>query len=177
MSENIYAPPESSTAPLESKAENIRRQNIKTEATIKSLGSLFIFFGGIITLILITNPYGVKVFEFSDENILVYLTTFAFCVGFIFLGIKTRKLHKISTNISATLCIPMLFGFPVGTLIAAIVLWSIFNRKGQYILSPKYKEIIAQTPHVKYRTSIITWILFVFVIALIAGGLIYASRS
>jgi hypothetical protein len=40
------------------------------------------------------------------------------------------------------------------------------------VFSDEYHEIIAQTPHIKYRTSIIVKIFLFFLLALIAFGVV-----
>jgi len=52
-----------------------------------------------------------------------------------------------------------LIGFPIGTLIHGYILYLYWGTKGRKVFSPEYKQIIAGTPHVKYKTSIIIWIL------------------
>ena len=64
-----------------------------------------------------------------------------------------------------------LLGFPIGTLINAYILYLFLSKKGRTIYSPEYQEVIAATPHVKYRTSIVVWILLALVVVLIAAAL------
>jgi hypothetical protein len=37
-------------------------------------------------------------------------------------------------------------------------LWLVLSKKGQLILSPEYAAVVAATPQVKYRTSLLAWI-------------------
>ena len=46
-----------------------------------------------------------------------------------------------------------LIGFPIGTLVNAYILYLLLSKKGKYIFSDEYKEIILETPHVKYKMS------------------------
>ena len=40
------------------------------------------------------------------------------------------------------------------------------------VYSPQYKEIVQATPHIRYKTSIIVWILLFILLGLIAFGII-----
>jgi len=39
------------------------------------------------------------------------------------------------------------------------------------VFSEEYREVIAQTPHIKYKTSTIVWILLFILLAFIALGI------
>jgi len=61
-----------------------------------------------------------------------------------------------------------LIGFPIGTLINGYILYLFLSKKGRTIFAPEYQDVIAATPHVKYRTSIIVWIFLALVVLLLA---------
>ena len=42
------------------------------------------------------------------------------------------------------------------------------------MFSEEYQAVIAQTPHIKYRTSIIVWILLGLVVALVVFAIVAA---
>ena len=54
------------------------------------------------------------------------------------------------------------------------VLYLIFSKKGAMVFSDEYKEIIRQTPEMKYRTSIVVWIFLGLLVLLIVVGIISA---
>jgi len=64
-----------------------------------------------------------------------------------------------------------LLAFPIGTVINAYILYLFLSKKGRTVFSPQYKDVIAATPHVKYRTSIIVWIFLALVLGLIVLGI------
>ena len=64
-----------------------------------------------------------------------------------------------------------LIGFPIGTLISGYILYLLWGKKGRVIFSPEYQAVIAATPHVKYKTSIVVWILLGLVVVLILAGI------
>ncbi len=65
-----------------------------------------------------------------------------------------------------------LLGFPIGTLISGYILFLVFGKKGKMVFSAPYKDIIAATPHVKYKTSKVVWIILGVVLAVIALGIV-----
>jgi ABC-type multidrug transport system permease subunit len=60
-----------------------------------------------------------------------------------------------------------MLGFPIGTLINAYILYLFLSKKGRTVFSPGYQEVIAATPDVKYKTSIVVWIFIALVLAFI----------
>ncbi|HKB60455.1 MAG TPA: hypothetical protein VKC56_10480, partial [Gallionellaceae bacterium] len=65
-----------------------------------------------------------------------------------------------------------LLGFPFGTVISAFILYLLFSKKGAMVFSDEYKQVIADTPDIKYRTSIIVWIFLALLIAAAAFVLV-----
>jgi uncharacterized BrkB/YihY/UPF0761 family membrane protein len=75
----------------------------------------------------------------------------------------------VGLTLTTILSIIGLVGIPVGTLINGWILYLIHCKKGQTILSPGYQDIIAATPHVKYRRSVGDWIALGLVLAILLG--------
>jgi len=46
-----------------------------------------------------------------------------------------------------------LLGFPIGTVVNGYILYLYLSKKGRTIFAPEYQDVIAATPHVKYRAS------------------------
>ena len=94
-------------------------------------------------------------------------------------GLGIRKLNpgaRIVAGVLTGLSIVIaLFGLPmsvVGLLINTYILNLLFSKKGAMVFSAPYKDIIAATPHVKYKTSIIVWIVLGIFVLVIVGGAI-----
>jgi hypothetical protein len=73
-----------------------------------------------------------------------------------------------------------LIGILLGSAILLYILYLLLSARSTTIFSPEYKTIIAQTPHIKYRTSVILKIfvvllVVVFVLAVI-GALVARPR-
>jgi hypothetical protein len=63
-----------------------------------------------------------------------------------------------------------LLGFPIGTLINGYILYLLLSQKGRRIFQPDYAHIVAATPEVKYRTSIVVWIILgIFLLGILAA--------
>lgn len=172
MSDNPYATPQNLEIP-ESKvsdAETIRRAHLKTEASIKSIGILYWLSAiGILiaSAVSFTTAFSGAEFRFLQLAIAIALCAlgiFQFIVGF-----EIRRLKAWARIATGVLSGIGLLGFPVGTLINAYILYLIFGKKGSMVFSDSYKEIIAATPHVKYKTSKVVWILLILVILIILG--------
>ncbi|MBN2578928.1 MAG: hypothetical protein JXB10_08050 [Pirellulales bacterium] len=183
-SQNPYAAPKTDvfsqpTAPIEeADAEVIRRNHIAVEASIKSIGTLYfigsgsIIVGGIIGLF-------AAFAENGPATIVRRIDTRGFWVLFgfvcfyallaalgIWVGIGLRRLKRSAWIAAGVFSSLGLFAFPVGTLINAYILSLLLRKKGQYVFTPEYKAIIQQTPHVKYRFSVLIWIFLILFIIL-----------
>ena len=62
--------------------------------------------------------------------------------------------------------------YSIPTLIAIYIFYLMYSAKGAMVFSPGYREVVRQTPHIRYRTSIVIKILLGLVIALISFGVI-----
>lgn len=177
---NPYETPKAAVADVgtDLEAERVRRSHINHEASIKSVGVLYylsaamIAFGAIMLLGSYVDRSGGE--TVSNGGYVVFMALL--CAGMVVTG---RGLHtlkrwaRVPTGIFSGLG---LLGFPVGTLINGYILWLVFSKKGQVVLSEDYKAIVAATPHVRYRTSIVVWVLFAVVVATLVAALIGASN-
>lgn len=148
-------------------SERIRQEHIKHEASVKSvgilyfLGSVFMILGGAISLA-------------NGDGVSLVVGLFFVAIGGlqIWVGIGLRRLRpwaRIPTGILSGLG---LLGFPLGTLINAYILYLIFSQKGKTVFSEEYQRIIEETPHIKYKTSIVVWVLVGLLVALVGFGLL-----
>jgi hypothetical protein len=165
---NPYLAPATFAAPpaLPADSEAIRRQYLNHEASAKSLGTLYLF-GGILMIIggLVCAVRPTEEFPLTSGIIFIVIGVLQ-----LILGNAIRRLQKAARIVAAALAIPGLIGFPIGTLISALVLYLMLSRKGAMVFSDDYKRIIAETPHIKYKTSIIVWVVLgVFAVVVLAG--------
>jgi len=175
MNTSPYAPPQSVVADAPtatSQAEAIRRDHVRHEIQLKSVGSLY-YLGAIMVVVSAVTLISALA---SDKNgslprLLGGMAAFyaVFGVVAVFLGYGFRRLKPWVKIPGTILSIIGLVGIPVGTLINGWILYLIHCKKGQTILSPGYQDIIAATPHVKYRRSVGDWIALGLILAMLLG--------
>ena len=205
---NPYAAPDAPIAggfveltDVDSDAEQIRREHINHEASVRSIGSLHILgavFGvfaiiGMVTIAIVGNQGPTERLVFLG-GAGFYLLTTALNIA---LGIGLRKLHVWArwtetallalglVGMLASVALQMATGsgaqiggglcaFAVIGLIYGYILYLLLSAKGSMVFSERYKTIIARTPHIKYRTSLLVKLvvgLFLLIIILsILGG-------
>ncbi len=175
MNENPYEAPQSFDAPPNpiSDAETVRLEHLKTEASIKSIGILYYLGGAVLVLASIA---GFGAFEKTEgiEDLAGQATVavfFALAIAQFIVGSAVRKLKPWSRIGIGILSGIGLLGFPLGTLINGYILFLTFGKKGRMVFSEPYKEIIAATPHVKYKTPKAVWIILAVVVAIIGIGI------
>jgi len=177
---NPYAVSTSTLATnLGTDAESIRREHLNHEASVKSIGLLY-WLGGIFgCLVGVAYAIGGLVNVVNPNTIGIGITLLVlgvivtcFAVLQIMVAIAIRKLKPWS-RIAATVisCIGLL-GFPIGTLISAYFLYLLQSSKGTVVFSDHYQEVIAATPHIRYRTSIVVWVLLGLLVGIIGFGIL-----
>jgi hypothetical protein len=152
-------------------AEDIRNEHIKHEASVKSVGVLY-FIGaffmvllGAMILLAPSGPTGVETALAGSFIICAAVLQFA-------TGLALRRLKRWARIVAGIFSGIGLLGFPLGTIINGFILYLLFSKKGTMVFSPEYQEVIAQTPHVKYRTSIVVWIALGILLLLLLFGVV-----
>ena len=148
-----------------SAADLVRNEHIKHEASVKAIGFLY-YLNGIGSFILcLSIVFGGRFGAANGFIFSAFLAVLALALFWVGTGLrKLKKWARIPTGIISGFG---LLGFPVGTLINIYILYLIFSKKGGMVFSDEYKAIIEQTPHIKYRTSIVIWILLAVLVLLI----------
>ncbi len=174
---NPYAPPKARVEDIVEaapEAEAIRRKYIKHEASIRSCGILdyiggvaFCFIGG--AMLLSTTLYRSSTL---GPGALAGVAAIYLAIGIlsIIVGFGIRRLRPWARVASVVLSAIGLLEIPIGTVINGYILYLLVSRKGQLIFTPRYAEIIAATPHVKYRSFLVLWVLLGVLGALILFG-------
>jgi len=172
MSNTAFNPYAAPAAPVEdvsanAQAEAIRKEHISHEASIKAVGLLY-YLGGIgVTLAALAGLVGAK-----DASVGVTLLLIGLGVGQFFAGWGVRALRPWGRIVGCILSAIGLIGFPIGTLINGYILYLFLSKKGRTIFAPEYQDVIAATPHVKYKTSILVWIFLALLVALFAFAIL-----
>ena len=183
FSENPYAVSgglmDTASGQLSTDVESIRKQYLSHEASVKSIGLLY-WLGGII-LLLVTVVYligGVRMMldpkTVPGGAVLLVLAIFvgSLAVFQITVAMAIGKLKPWSRIAATVLSCIGLLGFPIGTLINGYFLYLLQSKKGEYVFSAPYQQVIAATPHIKYKTSIVVWILLGILLVLIGMGVL-----
>jgi hypothetical protein len=152
-------------------AEEVRKKHINHEASVKSIGTLY-YLGAILMIIA-----GICT-AFSHEEIAPAGRFFvvAFLIGLsifqIWVGRGLRKLKSWARIVTGIWSGIGLLGFPLGTLVNAYILYLILCKKGSTVFSSDYKQVIAATPHIKYKTHILIWIFLLILITFLLLGIV-----
>jgi hypothetical protein len=141
-------------------ADAIRRAHISHEASIKAVGILYYLGGGVLTLAGLASLVAIG----SGREAGIMLLLLGIGVGQVFVGWGVRALRTWGRIVGCVLAALAMFNFPFGTLIGGYILYLFLSKKGRTIYSPEYKDVIAATPHVKYRTSMLVWIFFALLV-------------
>ena len=164
-----------------SAAEAMRKEHLNHEASVKSIG--FLYYLGGVAVVLVGLGMMARIGAGGgggQERLFILLMSIFFFVlgaGQLWVGAGLRRLRRWTRIPTGILSGIGLLGFPLGTIINAYILYLIFSQKGKTVFSDEYQAVIEQTPHIKYRTSIVVWILLGLVVALIGIGLIAAFFS
>ena len=150
--------------------EAIRRRYLSHEASAKSIGSLHLC-GGLVCILIAIGLWFMPL-QRSILNGPAISLALAGVVMFVF-AVAAHRLKRWSRLPSSVLAVVTgLAAFIVGIPIAAYFLYVMFSANGQMVYSEEYREIIEQTPHVKYKTPAIAWTVLLLVIGLIGFGVV-----
>lgn len=172
----------------QSEAEWIRRRHLSHEASVKAIGSLAIFGAVVLGCLML---YGVAIAlglaDPSEDDLqemeyvpLVYgggaAFFFIFGVTSAVVGIGLRRLRPWARWTETGVCVlgsivALLTINVLGLLFNIYILYLMLSAKGAMVFSPGYKNIIAQTPHIKYRIHKAVKILLMILVILL--GMIF----
>ena len=182
---NPYTPPESLVSPLPvniTGAEQIRRDHLSHEASVKSVGTLYLLSAGLTLLLML--GYGAAVLGalsrssmgVSEIATIVGLGLLLLAIVFLQWKLATglRQLRPWVRIPTIVLSIIGLLGFPIGTIISAYVLYLMCSAKSKMVFSPEYKQVIAETPHIRYRSNILMTVLVVVLLVILISGVAFS---
>jgi len=162
--------------------ELIRRKYLNHEFSVRSLGLLYYFMGGVMVLapimaLVLKTVARMGLAEAISGVCYLALGLLVLAIGWGLRGLRpwTRVPVGILSGIGLML-------FPSGALISAYVLYLVINAyilylvfspRGATVFSPEYREIIRQTPHVTYQLSRLTVILLGIFLTLMVFALLH----
>lgn len=157
-----------------SNPEEIRKANLTHEASVRSIGILYLL-GAIFCII--AGIASIFTSGFSIESIVVGLMMIVLGAFQIWVGRKLRQLDPVAKVPATVLSAIGLLGFPLGTLINGYVLYLLHSAKGKVVFSPEYHAVIAATPHIKYKTSLLVWLFLGLLVLLALIGILFAFTA
>ena len=165
-------------------AEATRQQNLSHESSLRSIGLLYLLGGGFGLFFGLILVFGLVVGLFAggggpgaaELGLVAFfvLLSVGFSAAQFFVGLKLRGLENWARITAGVLSVPGLLGIPVGTIISAYFLYILFSAKGAHVCSPEYRAVVNATPHIKYQTPVIVWILLGLIILLVVGAVLLA---
>ena len=150
--------------------ESYRYQYLKHEASVRSLGLLYLIpgtllmIGAVVTfLVLLASLLGFGAAAQSPEDfVLMVLVVGGYgSVGglYLYTGVGLRRFWPSSRIIGSIFSVLGLLAIPIGTLISAYFLYLLASEKGRIVFSESYQDAIRQTPHIKYKTpALVKWL-------------------
>lgn len=179
MESNPYAPPQVTelSAP-ESGMEAVRREHLRVERTAKSAGMLYYLAGFILLLVggggLLSAVADTQARNRVDMGVgsAVFLL-FGVVIAMAAYGL--RRLRGWARWIAVVISAIGLLGFPIGTIISALILVNLLGTKANLVFSPAYQEIIAATPHVKMKTSMAMKVVLVILLLILVSIVAWVS--
>jgi hypothetical protein len=172
---NPYAPPSAHVEDIRSAGameEEVRREHIKHEASIRSVGVLYLVGGalGAVSGFGLLAASSVAPGQETGMIIGLALGYLAIAALSIIVGLGIRRFRPWARMTSIVLSAIGLLGFPIGTLINCYILYLMLAAKGRRIFAADYPDIVAATPHIKYKTSIVVWVaLGILVLGIVAA--------
>ncbi len=165
-------------APSDSDFERIRREHISHEASLKSVGLLYLIsgtFGALAGFGLAAAGAVAGGAAGSEPPFVVFgILLGSYSVFTFATGLGLRRLKPWSRIASGIVSGVGLLAIGLGTIINLYVLYLLFSQKGSTVFSESYKQVMAETPHVKYRTSVVAWVGLGLIVLLIIGMAVMA---
>jgi len=167
---NPYSVPKSVVSDVGpgAEADAVREKHLSTEASIQSIGMLY--------YLAVVGSALVGFFFLADfrragmNGPLDAVIPMAVAAAFGVVGYGLRAFKPWVRIPVIVLSVLGLLAFPVGTLVNAYVLYLLFCAKGKFVFTPDYAQIVAATPHLRYRTSpIVLGAVIVLLVGIVAA--------
>lgn len=171
---NPYAPPQAATLIHDGSPEAIRQAHITHETSIKSVGALYALIGGLMLLPVFISLLESVTRATSADDFAPLAVALLVGMGVLVLGASVRRL-KPWTRISMAVVSGLLAAVTLFTVffpaLNLYIIWLMISAKGRMVFSPAYQHIIALTPDMRPRHSVLAVILVVLVLLLVTSML------
>jgi hypothetical protein len=174
---NPYAPTATAglVTPELTDAETLRKSHLNHEASVKAVGTLYLLGASFLifmSLLMIIGALFIGRREPIGGMILIGAIYLGIGLIYGYTGLGLRRLTTGGRILGILFATVGLIGVPIGTLISVYILYLLLSQKGKVVFSDHYKQVIAETPHIKYKTSIIVWILVILILTLVGLGIL-----
>ena len=183
MTENPYQTPavaEVASLPA-SDFREVREQHLKHEASIKAIGFVCLLCG-----VLLLGSFAFVSIEtiaagtLAESPAMKLLFEVAFGFLQVISGVGLRQLQGWSRIPAAIVAAVSMVYLPIGTIFGIYILYLIFTPKGSKVLSAEYRQIVALTPDLRYRTPRWFWICILVVMLILIASVafvFFAART
>jgi hypothetical protein len=164
---NPYAPPRAEPAsPAPSEMEKVRHELLGHEAGFQGVGGAYLLVGmvsllfGMLSLLIgwqDPRTLPMQVLRSLGPGICMVLAALLL----FWLAYGLRNLNERSRKSFFVFGLLGLLVFPIGTMVNGYLLYLLLSVKGKRVLSPEYRQVIAATPHIRYKSP---WILGVVIV-------------
>jgi hypothetical protein len=135
-------------------SEDIRKEYIDHETSVRSISYLY-YLGAV--FLVVTSVAGAILNRGDkplDERIHRVMLMAGIAVFEAWVGMDISSLKRWARIAAGILSGLGLLGIPIGTIINGYILYLLFGKKGAEVFSPSYQRIIAETPDVKGKMSV-----------------------
>lgn len=157
-------------------AEEIRCKFLKEETTLKQMGLIHFSLGIVLMIVGVALLLGGNV---GEIEIFLFASLIVFAMGFGAMGLGLMTLQNWSRTLMRILAFPLLILFPIGTAMGLNFLSVSRSRDCAFICSERYRQIVANTRHVRYEMSktLSNVFLIVVAIAVVIGTIVYFTET
>lgn len=181
MEENPYKTPEVEEVEAEaviSDPERIRRVHLKHEASLKGMGTLLML-GAVLVGVSFVGLLAVPVsrgggssLPQGPELVIIGILVVVFVLQVV-VGVGLRRLAPWAWIPGIVVAAISILNVPIGTVIGGYFLFLLLAPKGRRVLAVDYREIVRQTPHIRYRTPIWLWVLLLVLVLVVVGSVVW----
>lgn len=159
METNPYSAPLVTLVAAPTEAERIRQDHIKHETNIKTIAGLHFIGGAVLLLISLVGLLG----SLGSQAVVYLSVTILVGILNIFVGRDLRRFKVWSRWAAVVLAaLFILAGLamlnPFMLVIDGVILYLLTCQKSKMVFSSGYQAIIAATPHIRFRTPVVVWV-------------------
>ncbi|EIJ42092.1 hypothetical protein BegalDRAFT_1190 [Beggiatoa alba B18LD] len=114
--------------------------------------------------------YFIKVFYSFHRLEYIEILVFIAGIALLFVGYGILTLKNWVYIPTIILAIAPMISFPMGTILGIYILYLLLAKKGRFIFSPEYQDILKATPYIQYTTPRFIYQIFFILLCLFIGS-------